>query len=132
MRKGRNDRVVKIGILAALLAVGTVVVASATFGANDPAKSPTPAGTPAADGRPTLAPMRGETLRVRGAHFKAGERVRVSVDEGDDTTRKMVTASPSGTFVVSFPGASTCNYTIVATGDEGSRTSLQFSSFVCD
>ena len=122
----------KIGILAALLAVGTVVVASATFGANDPAKSPTPAGTPAADGRPTLAPMRGETLRVRGAHFKAGERVRVSVDEGDDTTRKMVTASPSGTFVVSFPGASTCNYTIVATGDEGSRTSLQFSSFVCD
>src|SRR5918995_839099 len=126
----RDDRIVKLGVLVAVV-VGAVVVASATLGAPEIAPSSQPVSVEKA-GRATLVLANDDPLRVRGAQFKAGERVRVTADDGSAPARKMVTASSTGSFVVGFTGVETCSLTVSAVGDRGSRTSFQLSSFTCD
>jgi hypothetical protein len=67
-----------------------------------------------------------EPVGVAGRNFKAGERVRLTVDG----RRKTVTAGPRGGFKVVFPAANACNgFTAVARGSEGSRASITFAQF---
>ena len=120
MRKRGNDRVVKVGVVAGALVVVAVIVASATLGAND--TTPGPSGRPA---RPAIELTAASPIRLRGTRFEAGERVRVTVDDGSTTRKKVVTAGPAGAFVVSFASAASCSLTVTAVGDKGSRASFQ-------
>jgi hypothetical protein len=130
MRRGRNDRVAKIVLLAGILSVAAaaVAVASATLasGGGSPDKA-----VPGKPTRATIMPADTSPLRLRGARFKPGERVRVTVN-GEERATKSVKATASGAFVVSFAGLSACDLTVVATGDKGSRASFQLSSIRCD
>ena len=133
MNRRIHDRTVKIVMVAVVFGVAAVVVASATLGANEPEAS-SPAAQPpsiAKPGRPTVMLADENPLRVRGTQFKAGERVRVTVDDGSGPARKLVTAGKAGGFVVSFEGVEVCSLTVSASGDKGSRTSFQLSSFRC-
>jgi hypothetical protein len=132
VRRGGNDRVVKLALFVVVLAAAAaaVAVATATHRTGDGTSSGEKqvAGTAS---RPTIAPADTSPLRLRGALFRPGERVRVTVN-GEGRATKRVTASAKGTFVVTFAGSAGCNLTVVATGDEGSRASFQLSSFVCE
>ena len=131
MNRRSHDRTVKIGLVAVVFGVAAVIVASATLGANEPAAPSAEPPNIAKPGRPTVMLADENPLRVRGTQFKAGERVRVTVDDGSGPTRKLVTAGKTGGFVVSFAGVEVCSLTVSASGDKGSRTSFQLSSFRC-
>ena len=63
---------------------------------------------------------------VRGTGFKAGEHVRVA-GHGPGMATKRMTAGGTGAFTVRFAdsvGARCTGFTVVATGDRGSRASV--------
>lgn len=97
--------------LAALLVAATAVV-------------PTGAGRTSA---PSLKLLRAAPLRIAGAHFRARERVRVTVSFGAKRVRTTLAASRSGTFVVAFETrAGRCEtVTGFALGRAGSRAAFK-------
>jgi hypothetical protein len=74
-----------------------------------------------------------DPLKVRGAGFRAHERVRLTITPA--TTSRIVRhvrASTRGTFLMSFAKVEACaGVAGVATGNRGSHASFQLSSFVC-
>ena len=80
----------------------------------------------------TLKFAKGVPLTLRGAHFLPRERVRVTVTSELKRT-KLVTASATGTFVVSFQAAfDRCNGLLaLAIGSQGSRARLKMPQLGC-
>jgi hypothetical protein len=80
----------------------------------------------------TLKLSKGIPLTLRGAHFLANERVRVTVSS-EFTRTKRVTANDSGVFVVSFQTAyDRCSGLLaVAVGARGSRAGLKMPQLGC-
>jgi hypothetical protein len=77
--------------------------------------------------------VKGKPLTVRGLHFKAGERVRLTARSGEEVRRGVARASTAGTFVETFSMAfDRCNGLLVtAAGNEGSRAGLKFAELYC-
>jgi hypothetical protein len=74
-----------------------------------------------------------DPLKVRGAGFRARERVRLTITPATaGRVVRHVRATTRGTFVTSFSGVEACaGVSGVATGSRGSHASFQLSSFVC-
>jgi hypothetical protein len=80
------------------------------------------AGAPDSTARPTLKLIKRDPLTVRGTHFQARERVRVSAAGRQWRPR----ATVRGGFVLILGGIDRCDTVrVVAVGDEGSRTILK-------
>jgi hypothetical protein len=105
--------------LVVALALGLALLGSAANGGESRQKA-------------TLKLSGGAPLTLRGAHFLANERVRVTVS-GKVTRTKQVTASRTGVFVVRFQTAyDRCSTTIaLAVGARGSRAGLKLPPLAC-
>lgn len=90
------------------------------------------AGASESRSKATLKLSRGVPLTLRGAHFLPNERVRVTVSSELKRT-KLVSASGSGGFVVSFQDAfDRCNGLLaLAAGARGSRAMLKMPQLGC-
>jgi hypothetical protein len=88
--------------------------------------------TSAAQSKATLRLVQSGTLVVRGAHFLAGERVRVTVVT-ERTLAKRTTAAGNGSFAVRFDVLlDRCNAaTVTATGNRGSRARVKLPQRMC-
>jgi hypothetical protein len=78
--------------------------------------------------KPSLRLLRLAPLRVAGTRFAGAERVRVVVRTGRTYSRRIVQASTTGDFAVSFGtvGADRCtSFRVIAVGNEGSRAVLK-------
>lgn len=102
-----TGRVMRGALLIALCATAAALVLGFTvFG-----------GSPAKAAKPSLSIVDSTPLKVRGEHFRSGERVRVSTDRKAIRT----TANGNGYFVVTIPGASRCSSSrVLARGSAGS------------
>jgi hypothetical protein len=127
-------------ILVALIAIAlaAALLVSATMGADTFVPGGAGGKTKASinggiAGKARLMPVGLAPLMVKGTGFKSGETVRLSATENPVKTRRTVTASAAGTFVVRMGvSADMCNgMTVVATGSKGSRASFNFSQVVC-
>ncbi len=79
-----------------------------------------------------LLPTQVNPLRLKGTGFVPRERVRLKVVRDMGSSARSVTASRSGSFVVTFSRLSACDATTVtAVGSRGSRASFTFSQIVC-
>jgi hypothetical protein len=87
-------------------------------------------------------PLAGATLRVtlsplvvRGLHFRAGERVRVTVSFGSQSRSRTVTANGQGSFTSGFGeiGFDRCSGALsaLAVGRLGDRASYKFPQVLC-
>ena len=88
----------------------------------------TGSATGALPGSAHLAPAGQKPLKARGTGFLPVEHVQVS------TSGKTVNtvADSQGSFVVSFPGVSSCeSVTVTASGDEGSHAEFNLSQVNC-
>jgi hypothetical protein len=77
--------------------------------------------------------MDASPIAIRGAGFKAHERVRVSVFAGERATKRL-TAGIRGGFVVRFTGLdpnACAGFSAVAVGSEGSRASFKRAPGTC-
>lgn len=85
--------------------------------------------------KPTLRVARAAPLALAGNHFRARERVRVTVRAAGARTTKAVRASRRGRFVVRFAalGLDRCNsdWTALATGAGGSRAAFKLPQLQC-
>jgi hypothetical protein len=91
-------------------------------------------GAAAAGSRPTVRVADAGVLTLRGAGFRPGEHVRVSVVAGTARAAKRVTASAAGAFRVRFPRLSEnacAAFGVTAVGDRGSRASFKRSPGMC-
>ncbi len=112
------------GVLA--LAVVPVAIAAVVVHRSSDTSSPATAR------HARLLPTRMDPLRVKGTGFVPKERVRLEVVRDMGSSARSVTASTSGTFVVTFSRLSACDATTVtAVGSHGSRASFTFSQIVC-
>ncbi len=79
--------------------------------------------------RPALRLVSRTPVVVAGTHFRSRERVTVTVRTPDSTTRKTLSASPSGTFRVAFPTVDAPSdpcalFAVIAAGRNGSTARL--------
>jgi hypothetical protein len=75
------------------------------------------AGSPAKAGKPSLRVVHSAPLKVRGEHFRAGERVRLTARASAVRAK----ANGDGYFVVTIRGASRCDSArVLARGSAGS------------
>jgi hypothetical protein len=112
---------------AAAAAVAAAVVLVATACGNPDLRSGSATG--ALPGSAKLAPAGHKPLKARGTGFLPDEHVQVS------TSGKTVNtvADSQGSFVVSFPGVSSCeSVTVTASGDEGSHAEFNLSQIACN
>jgi hypothetical protein len=80
------------------------------------------AGAPESTAKPTLKLLKRDPLTVRGTHFQARERVRVTAAGRGWRLR----TNARGGFVLILGGIDRCDMVrVVAVGDEGSRTILK-------
>jgi hypothetical protein len=109
----------RIGLVV-IVALSLVLLGSATAGEGE------------SRSKATLKLSKGIPLTLRGAHFLPNERVRVTVSSTLKRT-KLVSASASGAFVVSFQQAfDRCNGLLaLATGARGSRAMLKMPQLGC-
>ena len=112
------------------LAAIALAAGAGTGGGADPSGQ---SGGQAARHRATLMPVVGDPFKVRGAGFRAHERVRVAVTPtGGDAKVRRVRATGRGTFALAFSGVQACGGVEgVAAGSRGSHASFQFSSLTC-
>jgi hypothetical protein len=124
---------IAIVLAAALLVSATMGAGTLVPGGDSAKKKPAGAllGSPA--GRARLLPVSLAPLTVKGTGFKAGETVTVRSTDNAVKTRRTMKASAAGSFVVRLgTSADRCNGgTILATGNKGSKTSLNFSQLFC-
>ncbi len=73
-------------------------------------------------------PVSKAPLRVKGTGFVPGERVHVELVGRES---RIVTASSSGSFRVSFPSDRCESVAVTATGSKGSRASFNLSQALC-
>jgi hypothetical protein len=117
-----------VALLAAAAVIATVV--SQTSGS--PSREPLAAQSQqASDTRRADLEVRGQNpLAVRGTHFRAHERVGLTVKGRG--SRLSVTAGARGTFLAVFKNIVGCDsITVVARGSKGSRASVNLSQIVC-
>ena len=125
------------GAAAFVPALAAIALAASAGGGTGggPGATPGPSagGDRAARHRATLVPVNGDPFKVRGAGFRARERVRVTVTPtGGDAIVRRVRATGRGTFVLGFSGVRACGGVEgVAAGSRGSHASFQFSSLTC-
>ena len=76
--------------------------------------------------QPTLSLVRRAPLAIRGAHFRSGERVRVTAAAGTTSATATATTTPAGRLLVRFHyTAPPCLKLVVqATGSRGDRARL--------
>jgi len=110
-------------------ALAAIALAASSGATPDPAAH----GGQAARHRATLIPINGDPFKVRGAGFRARERVRVTVTPtGGDAIVRRLRATGRGTFALAFSGVQACGGVEgVAAGSRGSHASFQFSSLTC-
>lgn len=73
--------------------------------------------SPARAGKPSLRVVNSSPLKVRGEHFRAGERVRLAAAARSVRTK----ATGAGYFVVTIPAADPCSSVrVLARGSAGS------------
>jgi hypothetical protein len=101
-------------ILWGLLALALVTAASAT------------ASSTTQTARPTLSLVHRMPLTVRGAHFRAGERVRLTATAGTTSAAATTTTTPTGRIIARFDYAPPiCTRIVVrATGRRDDRATL--------
>jgi hypothetical protein len=111
-------------------ALAAIAFALAGAGGADPSGR---SGGHASRHRATLMPVVGDPFKVRGAGFRARERVRVTVTPtGGDAIVRRVRATGHGAFALAFAGVQPCGGVEgVAAGSRGSHASFQFSSLTC-
>jgi hypothetical protein len=70
---------------------------------------------------------------LRGTGFKPSEHVRLQIVAGTTHATRRVVASRSGAFTVSLAGLTTsdCAFSVVASGNEGTRTTYKRAPGVC-
>ena len=83
--------------------------------------------------RPTLRIVRTAPLTLRGANFKARERVRVTVVSGDHRAAPLVRATSSGAFTVVVRDVTfhPCDFEARAVGRAGSRAEAKVPQRLC-
>ncbi len=85
-----------------------------------------------ATGSPKLHLVRAQPVIVRGTGFRAAERIAVRLAVEGAVHTRLVHASTSGRFTVSFPRVSLSHciaYLVVARGSLGSHATLRRSPF---
>jgi hypothetical protein len=113
-----------LGALVLIAAGGAVAVVLAQ---NDPLPSPAGKGSP-----PLLMASAQNPLTVAGTGFRSKERVRVVVKGAGTFATKRARADARGAFRVVFRRMNACDsLTMTAAGSQGSRASLNVSSYVC-
>jgi hypothetical protein len=91
----------------------------------------------AAGERPSLSLVQVTPPRLHGTHFKAGEKVTVTLVTGARKLRRTAHVSPTGEFTVIFgeiAPVSSCGHekmTLVAVGGSGDRSALQLPPSGC-
>jgi hypothetical protein len=117
------------GAAAFVPALAAIALAASAGATPDPSAG----GDHAARHRATLVPVSGDPFKVRGAGFRARERVRVTVTPtGGDAIVRRVRATGHGAFALAFAGVQPCGGVEgVAAGSRGSHASFQFSSLTC-
>lgn len=120
------------GSMRTFLLLGSVLAfaggAATAPGAVDPASS-----------KATLRLLDRDPVKLRGLSFKAGERVRVTVANGDETAKRIVRAGMTGSFTVTFttmPATDPCTpLDAAAVGSRGSAAFFKwpqrFSERIC-
>ena len=118
------------GAAAFVPALAAIALAASAGATPDPSAG---GGDHAARHRATLVPVSGDPFKVRGAGFRARERVRVTVTPtGGDAIVRRVRATGHGAFALAFAGVQPCGgLEGVAAGSRGSHASFQFSSLTC-
>jgi hypothetical protein len=106
----------KIGIAAAAVAAAALALGIAGLGAGFTSSQ-----------HPSLRLLKTAPLTLTGSHFRAKERVRVTVTVESARSARMVRASGRGSFVAGFAtGAGRCSAVrAVAIGGAGSRAVLK-------
>jgi hypothetical protein len=93
-------------LIAVCVAVAGLVLGFTVFG-----------GSSSKAAKPSLRVVASAPLKVRGEHFRAGERVRVAAGRSALRTK----ANGNGYFVVTIPGATRCESSrVLARGSAGS------------
>ena len=117
------------GAAAFVPALAAIALAASAGATPDPSAG----GDHAARHRAALVPVSGDPFKVRGAGFRARERVRVTVTPtGGDAIVRRVRATGHGAFALAFAGVQPCGGVEgVAAGSRGSHASFQFSSLTC-
>jgi hypothetical protein len=119
-------RSIKLVSVVLALAVVPAAIAAVVVQRSSDGTSPTTAR------KTRLLPTEANPLRLKGTGFVPRERVRLKVVRDMGSSARSVTASGSGSFVVTFSRLSACDATTVtATGSRGSRASFTFSQIVC-
>jgi hypothetical protein len=82
--------------------------------------------------RPALRLTDGAPLTIRGTHFRAGERVRVTAISLGSATRR-TSAGPGGSFVMRLAiKYNRCSgLTVIARGNKGSRAAIKRPAMDC-
>jgi hypothetical protein len=82
--------------------------------------------------RPALRLTDGAPLTIRGTHFRAGERVRVTAISLGSATRR-TSAGPGGSFVMRLAiKYNRCSgLTVIARGTKGSRAAIKRPAMDC-
>jgi hypothetical protein len=131
----------KILLALAAVAIVAVLAVSATMGAGtlvpggdntaEPQQKPR-VGIPA-KGKARLLPISFASGAFKGVGFKSGENVTVKVVDALRKATKRVKADSRGSFIVRLGlRVDQCaGMTVIAVGDKGSRTSLNFSQLLC-
>ena len=113
-----------LGALVLIAAGGAVAVVLAQ---NDSLPSPAGKGSP-----PLLMASAQNPLTVAGTGFRSKERVRVVVKGAGTFATKRARTDARGAFRVVFRRVNACDsLTMTAAGSQGSRASLNVSSYVC-
>jgi hypothetical protein len=130
----------KILLALAAVAIVAVLAVSATMGAgtlvpggdNSVEKQKPRFGVPA-KGKARLLPTSFTSGTFKGVGFKSGENVTVRVVDVGRKAAKRVKADSRGSFTVRLGlRIEHCNgMTVIAVGDKGSRTSLNFAQLLC-
>jgi hypothetical protein len=107
-----------------VLAIALVVAA----GCGQAPAEPRSSATQRSAGHPRVVPVSKAPLRVKGTGFVPGERVHVELVGRES---RIVTASSSGSFRVSFPSDRCERVAVTATGSKGSRASFNLSQALC-
>jgi hypothetical protein len=94
------------------------------------------AGLASASTRPSLRVLRLDPLTVRGTHFRAGERVRVTLRYAETRKTRRVRVSSAGTFTTAFDTTTqldpcTSGFSVVAVGASGERAVVKVVPHEC-
>lgn len=95
-----------------------------------------PVAVTGAGNSPSLQLVTSQPLKVRGAHFRPVERVRVVAVFGEERQARVVRATATGGFVVLFaaqPAFDRCSDTLLvtATGSRGDEARLKLPKRAC-